>query len=148
MLPYLYPFRKKLFQTLVLLINGLPSTAMQFKCPYQVCFKKIPDYKFLKTFGCSCFPSLTSYSSHKFAFHSSNFVFIGYSPLHHGYHCLHSSGKVFVSRDVVFNEKEFPYITFYQSSLSSSSSFSSLPLSNLQHVPHFTSLSPSTSLPS
>ena len=36
-------------------------------------------------------------------------VFIGYSPSHKGYKCLHASGKIYIARHVVFDEFTFPY---------------------------------------
>jgi hypothetical protein len=37
-------------------------------------------------------------------------VFLGYSTQHKGYKCLDvSTGRVYISRDVVFNEKVFPF---------------------------------------
>jgi hypothetical protein len=37
-------------------------------------------------------------------------VFLGYSPLHKGVKCLDvSTGRVYISRDVVFNENIFPF---------------------------------------
>jgi hypothetical protein len=37
-------------------------------------------------------------------------VFIGYSGLHKGYKCLHiPTGRVYISRDVIFDEHAFPF---------------------------------------
>lgn len=45
-------------------------------------------------------------------------VFIGYNEKHKGYHCLHPpSGRVYISRHVLFEEKTFPYKKEYQSFL-------------------------------
>jgi len=41
-------------------INRLPTPILDDKSPYEVFFKKIPDYKFLKLGGCVCFPHLFS----------------------------------------------------------------------------------------
>lgn len=34
---------------------------------------------------------------------------IGYSPLHKGYKCLDSTGKICIAQHVKFNESEFPF---------------------------------------
>ena len=43
--------------------------------------------------------------------YSSDFknVFLGYSPSHKGYKCLAAGGRLFISKDVTFNERVFPY---------------------------------------
>ncbi|TXG71386.1 hypothetical protein EZV62_006321 [Acer yangbiense] len=87
-------------------------------------FQKKPNYNFFKVFGSSCFPYLRNYSKHKFDYHTSKCVFIGYSMSYKGYQCLHPSGKIFVFRNVVFNEMEFPYKQLFGSSPSSSTSVS------------------------
>lgn len=49
----------------VYLINRLPTASLKFEIPYHVLFQKLPDYSFLKTFWCSCFPLLRPYNNHK-----------------------------------------------------------------------------------
>jgi len=71
------------------LINRLPTPLLQNKSPFEKLFHRTPDYKFLKVFGCACFPNLRPYNSHKFSFRSKKYVFLGYSAHHKGYKCLH-----------------------------------------------------------
>ncbi|TXG53583.1 hypothetical protein EZV62_018839 [Acer yangbiense] len=106
-LPMKYWFEA--FCTATLLINNLPSSVLGFLSPFEKLYHRNPNYNFFKVFGCSCFPYLRNYSKHKLDFHSSKCVFIGYNVSHKGYRCLHPSGRIFVSRNVVFNELEFPY---------------------------------------
>ncbi|KAH9792303.1 retrovirus-related pol polyprotein from transposon RE2 [Citrus sinensis] len=115
------------FHTAVYHINRLPSTALELLTPYEKIFKLKPDYSMLKCFGCICYPYLRDYNKHKFDYHSSKCIFLGYSPAHKGYKCLHSSGKIYIARHVVFDESTFPYsidsaFNSNESSLSSSSS--------------------------
>ena len=64
----------------------------------------------MKTFGCLCYPNLRSYAQNKLTLRSDQCVFLGYSALHHGYRCLSlNSGKMHISRHVVFNETTFPF---------------------------------------
>ena len=60
-------------------------------------------------FGCSCFPDLRPYNKHRFAFKTSKCVFLGDSPFHKGYKCLHPSGRIYIARSVTFDEHSFPY---------------------------------------
>nr|KYP67039.1 Retrovirus-related Pol polyprotein from transposon TNT 1-94 [Cajanus cajan] len=105
------------FTTAVYLINRLPSAALNFNVPFTTLFNKSPDYKFLRTFGCACFPFLRPYASHKLNFRSQECVFLGYSNSHKGYKCLSSSGRIYISKDVIFNEHRFPYTDLFQPSL-------------------------------
>jgi hypothetical protein len=117
-------------QTLCYLINRLPTPTLQHKSPFQKLFNRSPDYKFLRIFGCVCFPNLRPYNQHKFEFRSQECVFLGYSRNHKGYKCFHiPTGRMYISRDVVFHESTFPF-----------SSYSSAPQTALQP--------PSTVLPS
>ena len=60
--------------TTTYLINRLPSPKLHHFSPYEALFQKSPDYSFLKTFGCQCFPWLR----HKLQPWSITCVFIGY----------------------------------------------------------------------
>jgi hypothetical protein len=59
-----------------------------------------------------CWPSLQKYNSHKLEFRSKVCVCLSYSPMHKGYKCLdRSTGRIFISCDVVFDEKVFAFST-------------------------------------
>ena len=98
------------FHTSVYLINRLPSHVLGFVSPYQCLFNRAPNYEFLKTFGCVCFPYLRPYNQNKLQLRSTKCVFLGYALNQHGYRCLDvSSGRVFLSKHVVFDELAFPF---------------------------------------
>ena len=80
------------------------------KTPIEVLLNEQPDYTFLKVFGCACWPHLRPYNKRKLEFRSKKCVFLGYSSLHKGYKCLHvPTNRVYISRDVVFDEHVFPF---------------------------------------
>lgn len=55
------------------------------------------------------------YNTSKLQFRTSKCLFLGYSNDHKGYKCLHSSGKIYVSKTVEFHEHEFPFPEFFPS---------------------------------
>jgi hypothetical protein len=62
--------------------------------------------------GCACWPNLRSYNKHKLYFRSKKCVFLGYSPRHKGVKFLDpNTGRVYISRDVVFDENQFPFVS-------------------------------------
>src|ERR1044072_1896389 len=69
------------FLTAAYLINRMPTPVLSQKSPFQVLYDKIPDYKFLKVFGCACFPFLRPYNKHKVSYHSRECIFLGYSQI-------------------------------------------------------------------
>lgn len=92
------------------IINRVPSKVISFETPLERLFHKKPNYPALRTFGCACWPHLRPYNNHKLQFRSKQCVFLGYSQLHKGFKCLDiSSGRVYVSRDVIFDETVFPF---------------------------------------
>lgn len=87
--------------TATYLINGLPSSRLDHKCPFQLLFAKDPNYAFLCIFGCAIHPLLRPYNQHKFFFSSKQCVFFANSPAHLGYYCFNpSQGCVYVARRV------------------------------------------------
>ena len=77
--------------------------------PLKILFNKDPVYTSLKTFGCLCFPDLRPYNKHKFSFKSSPCTFLGYSLCHKGYKCMSNTGRIYIARNVIFNESHFPF---------------------------------------
>ena len=97
------------FLTAIFLINHLPTPILNHESPYSKLFQRSPDYSQLRSFGCVCYPLLRPYSSHKLAFRSKICLFLGYSSHHKGYHCYDPvSKKIYMSRNIVFDEKNFP----------------------------------------
>jgi len=96
----------------IYLINRLPSSVLNFTSPFEKLFHRQPNYNMLRIFGCQCFPNLRPYTKHKLEFRSQPCTFIGYTPHHKGYKCLARDGRVFISRDVSFNENFFPFSQF------------------------------------
>jgi len=95
------------FTTAVYLINKLPTTSLKFAIPFVTLFNKNPDYHFLKTFGCAYFLLLRPYQTQKLNFRSQECLFLRYSSSHKGYKCLSSSGRVYISKVVLYNELRF-----------------------------------------
>jgi hypothetical protein len=92
------------------LINRLPSKIINDFSLLERLFHQTPDYTFLRTFGCACWPHLRPYNSTKLEFRSKQCVFLGYSDMHKGYEYLEiSTGRVYISRDVIFDEEIFPF---------------------------------------
>jgi hypothetical protein len=103
-------FWDEAFSTTACLINRLPSRVIDFSSPFEKLFGSTPDYPWLKVFGCACWPHLRPYNTRKLELCSKKFVFLGYSSSHKGYKCLDIvTGRVYVSRDVVFDENVFPF---------------------------------------
>jgi len=106
------PFRfwNYAFDTLVYLINRMPTLVLDNRSPFDCLFQQSPDYHFLRTFGCLCFPFLRPYNNNKLDFRSSPCVFFGYSSSHLGYQCFDiESHRMYISCHVHFHEHVFPF---------------------------------------
>jgi histone deacetylase 1/2 len=102
------------FLAAVYLINWTPSKVLGFDTPMHKLFSKQLDYSSLRVFGCACWPHLRPYNAHKLQFRSKRCVFLGYSNMHKGFKCLDiSQGRIYVSRDVVFDETLFPFASLH-----------------------------------
>jgi hypothetical protein len=137
------------FLTAIFLINQLPSPVLQHESHFSKLFHHSPYYTSLRAFGCLCYPLLRPYANHKFSFKSKPCIFIGYGSNQKGYRCLDpTTHKVFLSRNVIFDETQFPAknptfslgsckvtaspgnsLVFLPSNFSHTSKFSSSPLS-------------------
>jgi hypothetical protein len=103
-------FWDEAFATATYLINKTPSRVIGYVTPLQKLLQVELDYSQLKVFGCAYWPNLGPYNAKKLAFRSKQCVFLGYNPNHKGYKCLDvSSGRVYISRDVVFDETVFQF---------------------------------------
>jgi hypothetical protein len=61
-------------------------------------------------FGCACYPCLIPYNKKKLEYRSIKCIFLGYSLNHKGSRCIDpSTGRVYISRHVVFDERAFPF---------------------------------------
>jgi hypothetical protein len=102
------------FLTATYLINMLPSKFINNDTLVHRLLGTRPNYTSLRVFGCACWPNLRPYNKRKLAFRSRQCVFIGYSPRHKGVKCLKvSTGRIYISRDVIFDEHVFPFKNLY-----------------------------------
>ena len=100
-------FWDEAFLATTYLINRMPSKVIDNSTPLELLFGQKPDYSALRIFRCACL-------SRKLQFRSKQCVFLGYSNLHKGFKCLDiSTGRVYISRDVVFDEGVFPFASLH-----------------------------------
>lgn len=104
-----HAFWEHTFTTTTYLSNRTITPVQNDESPYQRLYHKTPDYAFLKTFGCLCYPYLRPYNPTELHFRFKPCIFLGYNASHKGYICYHQlSSKLYISRHVVFNEDSFP----------------------------------------
>jgi hypothetical protein len=107
-------FWDEAYLTVTFLINQTPSRVISHQTPLERLLGQKPDYAFLHTFGCECWPNMSPYNTQKLSFRSTQCVFLGYSNRHKGYKCLEpSTGRVYISHNVIFDEIVFPFSTLH-----------------------------------
>lgn len=90
------------------------STFTNNRSPYEALFGNKHDYSTLRVFGCSCYPTLRSYSKTKFDPRSLQCVFLGYNDKYKGHKCIYPpTEKVYISKHVLFEETRFPFLDVY-----------------------------------
>lgn len=105
-------FGDDIFQSVIFLVNCLPSSSPPLISPYTKLFYSTPDYHFLSTLGCLCYPFLHPYNDHKLQCRSLPCVFLGYSSTQKGYKYIHIAiSRLYVSQHVLFDEKQCPFVT-------------------------------------
>jgi hypothetical protein len=103
------------FLTAARLINLLPSKVLNYQIPAELLLHEKPDYSSLRVFGCACWPNLRPFNSRKLAIRSKRCAFLGYSSRHKGFQCLDIPiGRVYISRDVIFDEDIFPFAALHE----------------------------------
>ncbi|KAL3634153.1 hypothetical protein CASFOL_021207 [Castilleja foliolosa] len=88
---------------------GVPAKGLDYLSPFEKLMKQKPDYSAMKVFGCLAYPHVRPYNKHKLEFRAAAGVFVGYSGQYKGYKILLPSGKVMVTRHVIFDEGTFPF---------------------------------------
>lgn len=97
------------FTIALYLINRLPNIAFpDYNSSFQPLFNKQPEYDTIKTFGYACFPLLRSYNKNKLQFRSAQRTYLGVSITNKGQKCLNLEGRIFISKDDIFNKTQFP----------------------------------------
>ncbi|KAL4302051.1 hypothetical protein GQ457_10G019450 [Hibiscus cannabinus] len=134
------------FTTVVFLINRTPTDVLKGLTPYEKLHGKVPDYSLMKVFGCACYPNMRLFNRHKFDFRTKRCIFMGYNSSYKGYKCMNESGRVFVSRHVVFDEDSFPCLGSHDSVTGTTLHQQSFPLLVSQSVPCSTSSVPPVNL--
>jgi hypothetical protein len=100
------------FQSIIFVINHLPSSTISFDTPFQLLFHKPPDNMFFKVLSCKCYSYAHPYSSHKLEPRSIPCAFLGYTSVYKGYKYLDlATNYIYIFRHVVFNEFSFPFKT-------------------------------------
>jgi len=92
------------------LINRTPTKLLHGKTPFEMIYGRPPPLEHMQVLGCLCYVHNQKHGGDKFAPRSNRSVFLGYPFAKKGWRVYDlQTGKVSVSRDVIFMEDEFPF---------------------------------------
>jgi hypothetical protein len=99
------------FITAIYLINHTPTKLLAYYTPIDKLLEVTPNYSSFQVFGCAYRSNLRPYNSHKLQLCFIHCIFLGYNNMHKGFKCLDvATGRIYISRDVIFNESVFPLL--------------------------------------
>ena len=94
------------------LINRTPTKLVNGRTPFELVYKRPPPMSHLRVFGCLCYVHNQKHGGDKFEERGTRSVSVGYPFNNKGWRVYNVDiSKVSVSRDVVFNESEYPFST-------------------------------------
>jgi hypothetical protein len=93
-------------ETAVFTLNRIPTKSIE-RTPHEIWTRKHPELSFLKVWGCEAY--VNCLTSGKLTSKSNKCFFVRYPREIKGYYFYNKAeGKVFITRNGVFMEKEFP----------------------------------------
>ena len=100
-------YQAEVTNTVVFLLNRLPTKAVNGMTPFKAWYGFKPNLKNMKIFGCLCFTHMPQIKRDKLNKKSEPSVFIGYNNTSNAYRVFQpQSGKILINRDVFFIEAE------------------------------------------
>ncbi|KAG7577529.1 Integrase catalytic core [Arabidopsis thaliana x Arabidopsis arenosa] len=107
--------------TAAYLINRTPTPLLKGKTPYELIYNRPPPMNHIRVFGCICYVHNQKHGGDKFESRSNKSIFLGYPFAKKGWRVYNiETGKISISRDVVFKETEFHFQLSDNDNLSSS----------------------------
>ena len=85
-------------------IRNRSPTNSRAKTPWELFYNKPPDVSHMRTFGCTAYARIPDEYRKKLDSRSAKGIFLGYEPASKAYRILLDTGKMVISRDVIFDE--------------------------------------------
>ena len=98
--------------TVAYIRNRTTTSIKRYKTPYEVWKGEKPNIEHLKVFGWIAYAHVPDSERQKLDKKAEKLRFVGYCTQSKGYRLLDENiSKVFIRRDVIFNEKDFGHMT-------------------------------------